>query len=143
MGALRRRHARVQQHPVQVPAASRGLDAGTAAVNAGGTLGAPLPRREDARVLRGEARYLDDLEPDGTVHAAFVRSPFAAAELASVSVGQLPDGVRAVLTSTDLPGLARFPVMEPHGAEVDAEEAHPVLAEGEVRYVGQPVAIVL
>jgi aerobic carbon-monoxide dehydrogenase large subunit len=112
-------------------------------VSAGRILGAPLPRREDARVLRGETRYLDDLEPEGTVHAAFVRSPFAAAAITSVRVGQLPDGAHAVLTAADLPGLARFPVMEPQGAEVDADEAHPVLAEGEVRYAGQPVAIVL
>ena len=113
------------------------------AIDAARAVGAPLRRREDARVLRGEARYLDDLDRDGLVHAAFVRSPYAAATIASVDIPQPVDGVVAVLTAAELPELARFPVMAPVGGEVRAEEAHPVLADGEVRYAGQPIAIVL
>ena len=105
-------------------------------------IGAPLTRREDARVLRGESRYLDDIDRDGMMHAAFVRSPHASAAISSVRVGEQPEGV-VVLTAADLSGLAAFPVMTPAGSEVAEAEAHPVLAAGEVRYAGQPVAIVL
>jgi carbon-monoxide dehydrogenase large subunit len=107
-------------------------------------IGASLRRREDARVLRGQTRYLDDIEQAGIAHAAFVRSPYAHASITSVSVPASADGLLAVLTAADLGDTVRpFPVMEPAGAEVRASEAHPVLATGEVRYVGQPVAVVI
>ncbi|HZE05356.1 MAG TPA: xanthine dehydrogenase family protein molybdopterin-binding subunit, partial [Solirubrobacteraceae bacterium] len=106
-------------------------------------IGAPLTRREDERILRGESRYLDDITPPGTVHAAFVRSPHAHAAITSVRVPSGTEGVVAVLTAADLAGLARYPVMEPKDSEISLTEAHPVLADGEVRYAGQPVALVL
>ncbi|HET8976945.1 MAG TPA: xanthine dehydrogenase family protein molybdopterin-binding subunit [Solirubrobacteraceae bacterium] len=109
-----------------------------------GLIGAPLTRREDDRILRGETRYLDDITPSGALHAAFVRSPHAHAAITAVRVPADAAGVVAVLTAADLPAVAaRYPVMEPRDSEVRAGEAHPVLAEGEVRYAGQPVAIVL
>ncbi len=102
-------------------------------------IGRPIPRREDERVLRGEARYLDDLEPEGTAHAAFVRSPLPFARIRGI---RKPDGV-FVLTAADLPpGVRPLPVQAPEGVEV-ADAPHPVLADGEVRYVGQPVAAVV
>lgn len=107
-------------------------------------IGASLRRREDARVLRGETRYLDDIEWPGMAHAAFVRSPYAHASIASISVPPATDGLVAVITAADLGDEVRpFPVMQPQGAEVRESEAHPVLADGEVRYVGQPVALVI
>jgi aerobic carbon-monoxide dehydrogenase large subunit len=107
-------------------------------------IGASLRRREDARVLRGETRYLDDIEQPGMVHAAFVRSPFAHAAIESISVPAARDGLVAVITGADLGDAVRpFPVMAPAGAEVRCSEAHPVLATGEVRYAGQPVALVI
>ncbi|MGZ4167794.1 MAG: xanthine dehydrogenase family protein molybdopterin-binding subunit, partial [Solirubrobacteraceae bacterium] len=107
-------------------------------------IGAPLARREDARVLRGETRYLDDIDRPGVVHAAFVRSPFAHAAIRSISTPARAEGLVAVVTSADLgPGVRPFPVIEPAGAHVCEAEAHPVLAAGEVRYVGQPVALVI
>ena len=107
------------------------------------TIGAPLTRREDGRVLRGQSRYLDDISRPGMLHAAFVRSPYASAAITSITVGDLPPGVAGVLTAADLRGLAAFPVMTPAGSDVREAEAHPVLADGEVRYAGQPVAMVL
>jgi aerobic carbon-monoxide dehydrogenase large subunit len=107
-------------------------------------IGASLRRREDARVLRGETRYLDDIEQPGMVHAAFVRSPFAHAAIESISVPAARDGLVAVITGADLGDAVRpFPVMAPAGAEVRCSEAHPVLATREVRYAGQPVALVI
>jgi carbon-monoxide dehydrogenase large subunit len=111
---------------------------------AGAMIGASLRRREDARVLRGETCYLDDIERPGMVHAAFVRSPYAHAAIESISVPSRAEGVVAVITAADRgESVAPFPVMEPAGAEVRAAEAHPVLAAAEVRYTGQPVALVI
>jgi len=108
-------------------------------------VGAPLLRREDARVLRGETRYVDDITIPGVAHAAFVRSPHASAVIQSISVPGPADaaGLLAVITGRELEGLRRFPVMEPKGAYVADGEAHPVLPVDEVRYAGQPVAAVI
>ncbi len=120
------------------------MRAHVARVMAGAMIGASLRRREDARVLRGETRYLDDVARPGMVHAAFVRSPFAHASIESISVPARAEGMVAVLTAGDLAGAVRpFPVMTPAGAQVLEAEAHPVLAAGEVRYAGEPVALVI
>ena len=104
-------------------------------------VGRPLTRREDERVLRGRARYVDDIELPGMAHMAFVRSPHAHARVGAVRVpAELPAGVFAVITPDDLAGrVRRYPKVEMPGMEV-SDDQHPVLAEGEVRYVGQPVA---
>jgi carbon-monoxide dehydrogenase large subunit len=77
------------------------------------------------------------------VHAAFVRSPHASAAIEAVRVPERAEGLVAVITAAALRGLDRFPVMEPAGSQINHAEAHPVLADGEVRYAGQPVAMVL
>lgn len=105
-------------------------------------IGAAISRREDVRVLRGETRYLDDLDRPGMVHAAFVRSPYAHAAVVAVAMPEPTDGA-VVLTGDDLGELWPFPVIEPGGSEVSHADAHPVLAGDEVRYAGQPVALVL
>lgn len=105
-------------------------------------IGEPLLRREDARVLRGHTRYLDDIDRPGMLHAAFVRSPHAHAAITELAVPELAPGV-VVLGAGDLGDLRAFPVMRPDGSEVADAEAHPVLARDEVRYAGQPVALVL
>jgi aerobic carbon-monoxide dehydrogenase large subunit len=105
--------------------------------------GQPLRRREDERILRGRTRYLDDIDPPGAAHVAFVRSPFAHARIRGIEVpGELVD-VFAVVTAADLEGrVGDLPVQGFEGGEVSAE-GHPVLARDEVRYSGQPVAAVL
>jgi carbon-monoxide dehydrogenase large subunit len=108
-------------------------------------IGASVRRREDGRVLRGETQYVDDLERAGLAHVAFVRSPVAHAAITDVQVpvAGSTDGLMGILTAADLAGRVRpFPVMTPEGAEI-ADEPHPILADGEVRYVGQPVVAVL
>ena len=109
----------------------------------GGLVGRPLPRREDERILRGDSRYLDDIDPPGAAHVAFVRSPFAHARIAGIEVPDGLDGVVAVLTAADLEG--RVSDLSVQGIEDGrvADERHPVLARNEVRYAGQPVAAVL
>jgi len=106
-------------------------------------IGAPLARREDARVLRGEALYVDDVECAGAVHAAFVRSPHARARIRAIRAPDRAEGLLSVMGAADLGPLRRFPITAPPGVEVVDSEAHPVLADGEARYAGQPLAIVL
>jgi aerobic carbon-monoxide dehydrogenase large subunit len=103
-------------------------------------VGRPLARREDERVLRGRARYVDDIELDGMAHAAFVRSPHAHARVGAVHVpGDRPPGVLAVVAPDDLAGrVQRYPKVAIEGMEV-TDDQHPVLPEGEVGYAGQPV----
>ncbi|MBN1837473.1 MAG: molybdopterin-dependent oxidoreductase [Spirochaetales bacterium] len=87
--------------------------------------------------LRGETRFVDDLpEPEGTLHAVAVPSPAAHGRLKRLEIEgalRLP-GVRAVLTAGDIPGENQIGTILPD---------EPLLAEGEVDYVGQPVALVV
>jgi carbon-monoxide dehydrogenase large subunit len=106
-------------------------------------VGAPLTRREDARILRGETRYVDDIRRPGQVDVAFVRSPHAHARITGISVPSEADGLLAAFTAADLSDLRPFPVTQPAGATVREGHAHPVLAGDEVRYAGQPVAAVV
>jgi carbon-monoxide dehydrogenase large subunit len=99
-------------------------------------VGRPLPRREDARILRGEGCYVDDVQDEGALHVAFVRSPFAYARIRGVRV---PSGVTA-FAAGEL-DVRPLPVQTPEGVDL-VDAPHPVLAAGEVRYVGQPVVLV-
>jgi aerobic carbon-monoxide dehydrogenase large subunit len=114
-----------------------------AGLSAGRLVGRPVRRREDARILRGGTRYLDDIDPPGAAHVAFVRSPFAHARIGGVEVPDALEGVVAVIIAADLEGrIGDLPVQGFEGGRVSAE-GHPVLAGEEVRYSGQPVAAVL
>ena len=105
--------------------------------------GQPLRRREDERILRGRTRYLDDIDPPGAAHVAFVRSPFARARINGIDVPAGLEAVFSVITARDLEGrVADLPVQGIEGGEVSTE-GHPVLARDEVRYAGQPIAAVL
>ena len=109
----------------------------------GRLIGRPLARREDARILSGRSRYLDDIELPELAHLAFVRSPEAHARVTAVRVPQDAPGVIAVLTGQDLENQAGpLPIQAPDGAGT-ADEPHPVLAGEVVRYVGEPVAAVV
>ena len=107
--------------------------------------GERVERREDDRLLLGRGRYTDDFEPHAA-HAAFVRSDHAHARILDVDVaGALEvDGVHAVYTYEDLEG--RFadplPLIVPHEAIEDGRTQY-ALARGEVRYVGETIAMVV
>jgi aerobic carbon-monoxide dehydrogenase large subunit len=114
-----------------------------AGLSAGRLVGRPVRRREDERILRGRTRYLDDIDPAGAAHVAFVRSPFAHARIGGVEVPVALEGTFAAITAADLEGrVGDLPVQGIQGGWV-ADEGHPVLARDEVRYAGQPVAAVL
>ena len=79
------------------------------ATTSGSILGNPVLRTEDPRILRGDARYFDDLEVDGLLHVAFVRSTIAHARIESTDTTEAAGmpGVVAVYTAEDLD-------LEPH-----------------------------
>ncbi|MGW0806455.1 aerobic carbon-monoxide dehydrogenase large subunit [Nonomuraea sp. NPDC002799] len=107
--------------------------------------GEPVQRREDARLLTGQGRFLDDLGPDALA-AAFVRSPHAHARIRDIEVAAALDveGLVAIYTWEDLPervGRA-LPLLIPHPALTHGRTAYP-LARDVVRHVGEPVVMVV
>ena len=103
-----------------------------------------MARFEDERFVKGEAQYVGDLRVPGMLHAAFVRSMSAHARIVSIdaSAALALDGVHAVLTAADTEELDDFPLVVRNDEEIE-REMHPVLARDTVRYVGQPVALVV
>src|SRR4051812_5710271 len=108
------------------------------------SVGERVPRKEDPRLLRGLGRLGDDEDRSGQLHLRVVRSPVAHGRITAVrtSVASSVDGVVRVLTAADLPDL-RIPVrLKVQGINLD-DHLQPVLARDVVRYVGEPVAVVL
>lgn len=104
-------------------------------------LGNRVLRREDPKFLTTGGVYGDDLPLEGALWAAFVRSPEAHARIASIDTDDaksLP-GVVAVYTADDIP-LGPLPAGIPG---IPDPMARPILAKGTVRFVGEPVAVVL
>ncbi len=114
------------------------------------TLGASVSRREDGRFLTGRGTFVDDLAPRGVAHAVVVRSSHAHAVLSSVDpifARQMP-GVLAVLTGVDAQGdnLSSLGIraLPPNlGGSNAVWPTRPVLAAKRVRYVGEPIALVI
>ena len=106
-----------------------------------GMIGHSVPRVEDPALLTGEAEFADDAPlPPGAGHAHFVRSPHPHADVVSLDPGDAlaMDGVYAVLTGAD---AARW--SDPFLVVVRAPMEHRCLAADRVRYVGEPVAVVV
>jgi carbon-monoxide dehydrogenase large subunit len=106
----------------------------------GSPLGASLRRREDPRLITGQSRFVDDLPPEGGLHAAFVRSPVAHGRIRDLDLEparRLP-GVVTALSAQDLglPSRLAFAV-------VPEVFARPPLAVDLVRFVGEAVAVVV
>ena len=98
-------------------------------------------RLEDGRLLRGRGRYIDDLPvAPGTLHAAIVRSPHGHAALTGIDAeaALATDGVVAVYTGQDV-----ATVLDPYPSIVRKAPPYRALAADRVRYVGEPVAVVL
>ncbi|ASR38240.1 carbon monoxide dehydrogenase [Prauserella marina] len=106
----------------------------------GSLLGTEVRRVEDPELLRGKGSYVDNLAIDGVLHLAYVRSPFAHAEITGIDVSEAAkaDGVVAVYTAADLelPPVRQF-------MEVNRDCVRPPLATDRVRFVGDPVAVVV
>jgi carbon-monoxide dehydrogenase large subunit len=108
-----------------------------------GVIGRPVRRVEDARFLTGAAQFTAHVDVPGARHVVYLRSPVAHARLRAIDTGEarhLP-GVDAVLTADDLPPhLGRFPA---DARALDGPMVRPFLAGGTVRYVGEPLAVVV
>jgi len=108
-------------------------------------VGRSVRRVEDARLLRGAGRFVDDVDRPGQLWLRIVRASSAHARLTGVDrdrARELP-GVHAVLVAADLDPVPRIPVrLDPFDQPLDAY-LQPVLADGRIRYVGEPVAAVV
>jgi len=111
--------------------------------------GAPITRNEDARLLSGQALFVDDVELPGMLHAAFLRSNVAHARIRSIDVAaaRMRPGVVAVYTAADLgaywaPGPLLVPPPPIAGITFNKRTQVP-LAKDKVRHVGEPLAVVL
>jgi carbon-monoxide dehydrogenase large subunit len=107
-------------------------------------IGVPVKRLEDPRLLVGGGRYAEDLTRPRMVHAVIVRSPHAHARVRSVDPRRAlaHPGVLACLTSADLAGVPPIPVRL-GGKPEHVPYLQPPLARDTVRYVGEPVAVVV
>ena len=113
-------------------------------------IGQPVPRREDAVLVRGEGRYTDDLALDGQLHAAFVRSPHAHGILRGVDAADAlaMKGVVAIYTAADLDGQGYAPlkcvvdIANGDGTPM-LKPLREALARDKVRFVGDPVAMIV
>lgn len=108
-------------------------------------IGLRTPRKEDRRLLVGEGRFGADVRPARTAHVRVVRSPIAHGRLRDVDTAEARDlsGVIDVVTAEDLPSDLRIPVRLDVGTTDLSEHLQPVLARESVRYVGEPIAVVV
>ena len=104
-------------------------------------VGQRVKRREDPRLIQGLATYVDDLKIVGMRHAAFVRSDVAHGRIRSIdtSAAEGMPGVEAVYTGAQ---IAEFVGPMPIGTPFPSPDHHPVAVDT-VRYVGEPVAVVV
>ena len=114
------------------------------------TIGDAPKRREDVRFLTGRGAYLDDLPVDGVAHAVVLRSPHEHARITALDarMARAAPGVIAVLTSAEIAadGLkALRPTVEANvqTGEPFAFALQPLLATDTVRFVGEPVALIV
>jgi aerobic carbon-monoxide dehydrogenase large subunit len=108
-------------------------------------IGSPVERREDLRFVRGRGQYVDDLAPDGLLHAVILRSSVAHGRIRSIDPSAALEiaGVHCVITARDMPGgppriamrLQPLPEFKPFEQSV--------VADTRVRYVGEPIGLVL
>src|SRR5690242_16428512 len=114
----------------------------------GGLIGQSVRRKEDARFLTGSGQYTDDVTMPRQTFGYFLRSPHAHAKIRSIDTApaKAAPGVVAVFTGADLQGVNGLPcgwlITGTDGKPMN-EPPHPVLAQGKVRHVGDPVALVI
>jgi len=111
-------------------------------------VGQGVQRVEDERLLKGEGQYIADLRREGMLHAVVLRSPMAHGVLKGIDAGKAKSmaGVRAVVTAVDVErSLGRVPKipMRQDAVESVVPFMQPVIAQRKVRYVGEPVAVIV
>jgi carbon-monoxide dehydrogenase large subunit len=125
------------------------MHASDSRVACGSIIGQGVERLEDLRLLRGEGRFVDDVTLPGMLHAAVLRSPIAHGRIIGIdaSRARAMPGVHAVIDAATILAIRGAPVpaiplrQEPLPQLVPFHQ--PVIAEGKVRYVGEPLALVV
>jgi carbon-monoxide dehydrogenase large subunit len=113
-----------------------------------GGIGASVKRREDVRFLTGKGRYTDDLNRPGQTYVHFLRSDVAHGRIRSIDTSQAEamPGVLKVFTAKDFEGVGGVPagwLVTDRFGQAMKEPKHPILAEGKVRHVGDPVVAIV
>ena len=115
-----------------------------------GPIGQSIKRREDARFLTGAGQYTDDVVLPGQTYGVFLRSPHAHARIKSIQLekAKAAPGVVHIFTGADLAdakvgGLPCGWLIHSKDGTPMKEPAHPVLAQGKVRHVGDQVALIV
>ena len=112
-------------------------------------IGSPIERREDLRFLRGRGEYVDDVPAKDALHAAILRSsvPHGRIRAVDTAAALKRPGVHAVITAADIlgEGLGEVPVITMRQELLPEFKPYqqPVIAQGKVRYVGEPLAVVV
>lgn len=107
-------------------------------------LGKAIPRKEDLRLITGNGRYLADIEPENTLHMAVLRSSHAHARIVNIDLSKVKQfpGVIVAVSFEQLGSMGKkLPMIVPHPA-LRSETPYP-LAKNKVRYVGEPLVIVV
>ena len=113
-----------------------------------GGIGSSTKRREDVRFISGTGNYTDDINLHGQLYAHFVRSDVAHGRINSIGTeaAEGMPGVVRIFTAKDFEGVGGVPcgwqITSIDGNPMQ-EPKHPVLAEGKVRHVGDPIAVVV
>src|SRR5690348_4664709 len=107
-------------------------------------VGSAINRLEDPKLLTGAGTFVADLRPAGLLHAVILRSPVAHAFIESINTGaaRAAPGVVAVITAADFDHVPVIPIRQ-HAVPAGEVFRQPVIADGKVRYVGEPVAVVI
>ncbi len=107
-------------------------------------IGSSVKRKEDLPLLRGIGKYVGDIRRPGMVHAAVLRSTRAHARIAGIDARAAQDlpGVVGVLTAENMPGLKTIPMRTGQIPGLERSQQTPI-ATDRVRYVGEPVAVVV
>jgi carbon-monoxide dehydrogenase large subunit len=107
-------------------------------------IGSPVERLEDLRFLRGRGEYVDDVPSPDALHAVFLRSSVAHGRIRSIdaSAALKRPGVRAVITAADIGDIPVITMRQELLPEFKPYQ-QPVIAKDKVRYVGEPIAVVV
>jgi len=110
----------------------------------------PVTRLEDVRLLTGHGRYVDDIVPDGALFGYVFRSTMAHGTITALDVddARQADGIHAVFIAADLDAAGlmnsmRFSTIKNRDGSTSASPVRPLLANGVVRFVGEPVAFIV
>lgn len=108
-------------------------------------IGTPIKRREDPRLITGQATYVDDIKLDGMLHMAVLRSPYGHARITSINIEAAlkHPGVKAVYTAADMRSVGPVAIAIPLGEIANGMGVHGPLAKDKVRFFGDPVAVVI